>query len=172
MTFRFFFLKKKIKLASIKSLFADACFWNAKMILKIRVSWGGGRGVERRKKKGRKVSSVIGAGKKKKGTTYINPKKIRTTYYFSFHIKSDEKYTKIENNYSRRHGRYGGSGREGFSSSRIALFFPRFFSSSLLPSYLAAEHCSMWGLFRASSTRWSSTPSTTTSLTQPTKPVL
>lgn len=40
------------------------------------------------------------------------------------------------------------------------------------PGYLAAEHCNILGLFKASSTRWSSTPSTTTSLMQPTKPVL
>lgn len=85
--------------------------------------------------------------------------------YLFFHIKSGEKYTKIENNYSRRHGRYVGSRWGGyfFSVSRSILS---------LPAYLAAEQCSILGLFRASSTRWSSTPSTTTSLMQPTKPVL
>lgn len=72
-----------------------------------------------------------------------------------------EKYTKIENNYSRRRGRYGGSGWEGL-----------FFLSQYSVSYLAAEQCNIWGLFKASSTRWSSTPSTTTSLMQPTKLVL
>lgn len=50
------------------------------------------------------------------------------------------------------------------------------FLSSLLifrlSRYLAAGHWSILGLFKASSTRWSSTPSTTTSLMQPTKPVL
>lgn len=119
-------------------------------------------------KKKKEVCSVNGGAEKKKNKIYKT--KIKTTYSFSFHIKSDEKYTKIENNYSRRHGRYGGIGWEGI------LFFLFFFSISLnvlsLPGYFAAEQCNILGLFKASSTRWSSTPSTTTSLTQPTKPVL
>lgn len=54
---------------------------------------------------------------------------------------------------------------------RDALFFLSFLIFHL-SCYLAARHCSILGLFKASSTRWSSTPSTTTSLMQPTKPVL
>lgn len=46
----------------------------------------------------------------KKRKKQIYKTKIKTT--FSFHIKSNEKYTKIENNYSRRHGAMeGASGR-------------------------------------------------------------
>lgn len=41
-----------------------------------------------------------------------------------------------------------------------------------LLGYLAAEQCNILGLFKASSTRWRSTPSTSTSLMQPMKPVL
>lgn len=78
-------------------------------------------------------------------------------YFFS--IKSNEKYTKIENNYSSRRG-----GMEGVVCVVVLV--------DLLPGYLAAEQCNILGLFRASSTRWSSTPSTNTSFTQPTKPVL
>lgn len=55
---------------------------------------------------------------------------------------------------------------------RDALFFLSSFLIFRLSRYLAAGHCSILGLFKASSTRWSSTPSTTTSLMQPTKPVL
>ena len=40
-----------------------------------------------------------------------------------------------------------------------------------MTGYLA-EQCNILGLFKASSTRCSSTPSTVTSFTQPTKPVL
>lgn len=60
--------------------------------------------------KKRNFFTVNGGADKSK----IYKTKMKTTYSFSFHIKSDEKYTKIENNYSRRHGRYSGCGWEGF----------------------------------------------------------
>lgn len=55
---------------------------------------------------------------------------------------------------------------------RVSFFSHFSFNILSLPGYLAAEQCNILGLFKASSTRWSSTPSTTTSLMQPTKPVL
>lgn len=92
--------------------------------------------------------------KKKKKEKKENRKKIKQRILPPPpNIKSDVKYTKIENNYSSRHG-----AMEGGSLSE--------------PAYLAEEQCSILGLFKASSTRWSSTPSTNTSFTQPTKPVL
>lgn len=82
----------------------------------------------------------------KKKQNKIYKTKIKTTYSFSFHIKSDEKYTKIENNYSRRHGRYGGSEWE-------VCFFFLFLNILSLLGYLAAGQCNILGLFKASSTR-------------------
>jgi len=73
----------------------------------------------------------------KKRTKYIPPKKLK--HSLSFHIKSNEKYTKIENNYSRRHGRYGGSEWECF----LGCFF--LFSVSL------NIFCLCWFIWRRSS---------------------
>lgn len=58
-----------------------------------------------------------------------NSKTYKTkSMYLLFHIKSGEKYTKIENNYSRRHGRYVGSGWEGLF---VFHFLQYFVSASL-----------------------------------------
>lgn len=100
---------------------------------------------EERRRKRKKITCVNGAEKKTKTKTRRTKYKKRKqkNTLFSFHIKSDEKYTKIENNYSRRHGCYGSNGREGCS-----FFFSLLFWFFVSPVIWQPDTVVFWGCLR------------------------